>query len=1175
MDSHVETELLAYLDGELGERERAQVEAHLAECARCAAELEHLRVLRKELDATFEAALTPVRLPTAVDRRIRERLLARTKRRPWWELWQRRGLFAQALLAVLVLAFALTTHQALQIPAALETLVLGQDRLAPGSQAALRVVVRDADEEAQPIEGAEVVVRIGRTPGLASVVYTGHTDARGAAEVAFTVPDDLEGQASLIVETSSAGGKDQIVRPITIERDYKLFLNSDKPVYRPGQTIHLRALALDVVDLRPAAGQEIEFAIFGLAGERLERRVMTASDFGIASLDFPLPPDAAHSQYTLRAALGDTVSERTVTVGAYDLPAFRVALETDRTFYEPGGRVTGSVQAEYFFGKPVANGQATLRGYVRGPERVRAAQVLGQTDERGRLEFAFNLPVSFDFSATDRPAQFDLEVEVVDTAGQREGIRCVLPIAAQPILVNAIPESGVLKPGVENIIFILTSYPDGQPVETALSVIVDGEEYTLVTGPYGLAEFSYIPIDPTTRLEVRAQDVQGAEGSGVFTFESDCAPQTLLLRAERAVYEVGDTLRLEALVGAGVETVYLDVIRARQTIVALSASVEDGRAVFALDLDGTMVGTLGLHAYTLLPDGTVVRDSRLVVVDAPRQVAVAVTADRDQYRPGDTAHLQLQTSITSTGEPVRAALGIGVVDESVYALEEQPPGFVRAYFLLERELQGRQVQGLEVPALLDAEEETEMRAAQDVAARASWAGAPAPGFSHPVRSTADQREEIAARVALSNRLGLALVLLPLLLSVVVVRGLGPTGVLGRALRRVGIGALVLFVASPLAALGVGGAMWLLWAVLGVGAPLVMLVAVLVLLAGVAIHGWLRRDARVQLVTGLLGAYLALGGLLVMLAVRGGDPQATLLALIAATLLLAVAALATLGQGLVLEGWSRPGWATTLLGLLLIPLVIYLPFVPSLTSDLTHTLGNPALYAGPVGWLTGCGAPAATSEVVEIEVTRVVEKEGETVVEVEEVVVTATPSPAPTGVPAAAATPTPLPGPAEPFPLRQVLPETLYWSAESLADENGDLVLDLPLADNITTWRLTALASTKEGELGVATYDIVAFQDFIAELDMPPVIIQGKMVTATVTLYNYLPQAQTIQIKPVPAEWYTIVSLPQSFNLPPNDVATIHLSIRTEQSGHFSLHVAAAGDLMSDAVARDVTVEKDD
>jgi anti-sigma factor RsiW len=1180
MGSHLETELLAYLDGELNERERARLEAHLAECPPCTAELERLRVLRQELDGTFDAALAPVRLPAAADRRIRDQLRARTGPRLWWGLWRRRGLVAQALLAALVLVFALNATQALRLLSAAgpqETLVLGQDRMAPGSRAALRVLVRSPGataDEVEPVEGAEVVVRIGRTPGLASIVYTGRTDARGTAEIAFTVPEDLEGQASLVVETASAGGEDQIVRPITVARADKLFLSSDKPVYRPGQTVHLRALALDAVDLRPAAGQEIAFAIFDPGGGRLARGTVTASDFGVAGFDFSLPPEAVHGPYTLHAALGDTISERTVDVGAYDLPAFRVTIETDRTFYAPGEHVTGFVQAGYFFGKPVADGQVTLRGYVGDPERVAAVQILGETDDDGTFEFTFDLPASFGRPALEEPASFDLEAEVVDQAGQREGIRRVLPVAAQPILVRAIPESGLLKPGVENVIFVLTAYPDGQPAETALVVGVEGEEHALTTGPYGLAAVRTIPAGAATRLDVRARDAQGAEGRATFTFESDRAPQTLLLRAERAAYEVGDTLRAETLVSSAgdvaPQTVYLDAVRVGQMVATLSAPVEDGRATFALDLDGTMVGTLELRAYRVFADGRTTGDTRRVVVDAPRQVAVAVAADRDQYRPGDTAHLRLQTSIVTpanppTGQPT--ALGIGVVDESVYALETLPPSFARAYFLLEQELLERRgrVQGLDVPALLDAE--AEVRVAQDVAAQAAWAGTPGTGFTLSAQSTTEKEEAVTPQAALSNQLGIVLVLLPLLLSGVVVRGLGPAGVLGRALRRVGIGGLVLLLGSPLVVIAGGGAMWLLWAALGVGAPVTILLVVVALLAGLAVHGWRRPDARVQLATGLLAAYLALGGLLVLLAARGGDPAGLLLAAIAATFLLAVAALATLGQGLVVEGWSRAGWATTLLGLLLIPLVVYLPFVPAFSSDLTRTLGNPALYAGPVGWATGCArVPTEAPAEEAMEPTEAMEREAEA---------TAAPAPTPTTAPVAPpATPTsPLaPAPGEPFPLRQVFPETLCWSAETLTGEDGSLALDLPLADNVTTWRLTALASTREGELGVATYDIVVFQDFFVDLDLLPVITRGEEAAVTVTLYNYLPQAQAVRVEPTPAGWYSLVSSPQVLTIPPNDVATARFSIRAERSGRFSLQVTAVGERMSDAVARDVTVE---
>ena len=174
------------------------------------------------------------------------------------------------------------------------------------------------------------------------------------------------------------------------------------------------------------------------------------------------------------------------------------------------------------------------------------------------------------------------------------------------------------------------------------------------------------------------------------------------------------------------------------------------------------------------------------------------------------------------------------------------------------------------------------------------------------------------------------------------------------------------------------------------------------------------------------------------------------------------------------------------------------------------------------------------------------------------------------------TATVVPIPSEPYPLRQVFPETLYWTAESITNEDGSLSLDLPLAHQITTWRLVAVASTQEGELGYATYDILVFQDFFIEVDTPTVIAQGEEAVVTVTLHNFLPQGQSVQILPIPADWYTVVAptLPMFLNLPlTGDAATTQFTIRAEQAGTFSLQVAVVGEQASDAVALDVTVEE--
>ena len=166
--------------------------------------------------------------------------------------------------------------------------------------------------------------------------------------------------------------------------------------------------------------------------------------------------------------------------------------------------------------------------------------------------------------------------------------------------------------------------------------------------------------------------------------------------------------------------------------------------------------------------------------------------------------------------------------------------------------------------------------------------------------------------------------------------------------------------------------------------------------------------------------------------------------------------------------------------------------------------------------------------------------------------------------------TPLPVPAEPYPLRHIFPETLYWAPEALTGADGVLDFDLPLADTITTWRLTALASTLDGDIGAATYDLVVFQDFFVELSVPDEIAVGEALTVTATIYNFLPEAQRVTVAPQPDIWYTLLGA-VPVTVPADGVLTVPLVIRPDARGTFTFEVQAEGARMGDAVAVEVTI----
>jgi len=120
-------------------------------------------------------------------------------------------------------------------------------------------------------------------------------------------------------------------------------------------------------------------------------------------------------------------------------------------------------------------------------------------------------------------------------------------------------------------------------------------------------------------------------------------------------------------------------------VLTKAADLEGGRAEFELPLTQDLQGTLQVHAYQILPDENIIRDTRLLYVEPADDLVVEVRPNQDTYRPGDPAELSFSVR-DQQGRPTLAALGVTIVDESVFALQEMQPGLERIYFALEKEL---------------------------------------------------------------------------------------------------------------------------------------------------------------------------------------------------------------------------------------------------------------------------------------------------------------------------------------------------------------------------------------------------------------------------------------------------------------------------------------------------------
>ncbi len=168
-----------------------------------------------------------------------------------------------------------------------------------------------------------------------------------------------------------------------------------------------------------------------------------------------------------------------------------------------------------------------------------------------------------------------------------------------------------------------------------------------------------------------------------------------------------------------------------------------------------------------------------------------------------------------------------------------------------------------------------------------------------------------------------------------------------------------------------------------------------------------------------------------------------------------------------------------------------------------------------------------------------------------------------------------PAAGEPPRLRQYFPETMLWLPDEVTDANGALHLEFPVADSITTWRITALASSQDGRLGSATGGLRVFQDFFIDLDLPGSLTVGDEIAVPVGVFNYLPEAQSVRLEVQPERWFELLDEPvKTIEIASADITVVYFRIKALDFGSQPFQVTAYGSRMSDAIRKNVRVFPD-
>ncbi|HEX5283286.1 MAG TPA: alpha-2-macroglobulin family protein [Bryocella sp.] len=1069
--------------------------------------------------------------------------------------------------------------------------LLGQTNYLAGAPAALRVIVTDGTPNASLVTNGTVRIELAKGPH--TILFTGKLDRRGSTNAEFRFPDRLNGETALRITAETPLGTAETVETIHLEDKVSILLTTEKPIYQPSQTIHVRALALDRADHHAAPSREITFELEDARGNRIFRKQTETDSFGVASAEFILADEVNLGAWHLHASLPaendevahNNTAELTVQVERYVLPKFRVSInlaqkdgQPQRDF-RPGDHVTGTVEAKYFFGKPVSNATIELKATGMDATIFNAAKSEGRTNADGKYNFNLTLPTYFAARSGNRGiAPAIVEAAVRDTAGHIETHDEPITVSESPLLIQAVPEGGQLVPNLDNTVYIITSYPDGTPAQTTVRVRTKAKaDQTANTGVNGIAVVHLQGSAGNDQLRCEADDHHGRRTLASVQLQERSGEDQLLLHTDYAVYRPGQTMKLKLLSTRARTTGYVDIIKDGQTVLTRDVDLDAGHAELSVPVTSSLSGTLELNAYIFGANSQPVQDHRLIFVEPAQDLRIEAHADRASYLPGADAHVSFHVT-DSHGKGVEAALGLEIVDEAVFALAEKQPGFAKVFFYLEQELMKPH---FEIHSLSPGQIVTQPAdsrgndgpAAQDQAARVLFSAAESVN-PHTLNTTFGNDPSQAQRYVFASRYmeilsDNASLLAPQLHDRV--KGKSQNIEQTFSSLRDSSGAMPHDAwDTPLRLQRTYGWGNRYFNIVSAGPDRRFgteddLAVIIDLNEGALYVPPGRRGAIAVEVEHDRGPFNGLAQI-------GGTVVDTSGAVVAG----AQVRLEAIANGEVRRAVvDHTGeWALTGLPAGAYRVTISSPGFTFAAHTLTVAARDQAILRATL-------YAVAVSETVAV-------MAGAPVVETDEALAnmvmrfsagTAMASPQPRAqfmLRTVAKTAPAAPDVQTEAHTRSYFPEALFIAPEIVTDNHGNASASFPVADSITTWRMAIFASTRNGALGSASSSLKVFEDFFVDLDLPVTITQGDRISIPVAIYNYTDKAGDAQLQLQPEAWFDLADANshKDVNVSANTVGSSSFTIQAKHIGRFKLTLAAYMGSRQDTVVREIDVVPD-
>lgn len=583
-----------------------------------------------------------------------------------------------------------------------------------------------------PVVGATVTQYVENDESVITPRSGGMSDGQGIARTGI---DTKVAGAVIRFGTDSAvisNWSDTLSYSDTARNASRTYVYTDRPIYRPGHTVHIRGIDRIGFDGSYEVWNKVAvpLKIFDARGTQIYETKLTESAYGTFTVDFDLAHDAPLGTYWIEA-FGQSSF---FAVEEYVPSAFKLEATTNQEEYINGDTMRLDVQADYYFGVPLQEGTVSYSvtaqdyyfdrytdEYFNFGSDWYYCYVCGYGDNflfRGETTIDQNgkavieKTVNFKDYFTDVGSEGSKLVTVSITAKDING-RSVstqksfivhkskfyigaktdqyytsvnTPVTLRVKTVDTKGASASVKDIVKTVYKVQWETFKRQEVDGGFYYrsekrLVEISKESIKTNDSGDWNGT-IQLKEEGEYEVHISKVDDAGNTiqtitHLYIYGSNAVPvpqnnnYELDLEVERSKLDVGDTGSL--LIKSPYERAKVLITIERGTVYDYAVvDLTGGLYVYTFPIKSEYAPNVFVSALLLSQDPEIKFGSvEYIIGSKEHELSVVVTADKANYLPGEKVTLHVETK-DSASRPVSAEVSLAVVDLSVLALKGNP-----------------------------------------------------------------------------------------------------------------------------------------------------------------------------------------------------------------------------------------------------------------------------------------------------------------------------------------------------------------------------------------------------------------------------------------------------------------------------------------------------------------------